>query len=154
MLAYVMDVEERSTWLRTTPGASELAQPFFCTEAGEFYAREGFATTRSRKDSYLVFYSLGGTGLVMQGGREVELEQGHCPADGLQDATALPDRARTPALAPSLDARRRGRRAGHGGARRASAAHLARQAGRADSAASLLDACPRASRGPTSARAR
>ncbi|MCH3944097.1 MAG: AraC family transcriptional regulator [Atopobiaceae bacterium] len=77
MLAYVMDVEERSTWLRTTPGASELAQPFFCTEAGEFYAREGFATTRSRKDSYLVFYSLGGTGLIVQEGRKVELEAGH-----------------------------------------------------------------------------
>ena len=34
MLTYNMDVEERSTWLRATPGAAALAQPFYCTEAG------------------------------------------------------------------------------------------------------------------------
>ena len=27
MLTYNMDVEERSTWLRATPGAAALAQP-------------------------------------------------------------------------------------------------------------------------------
>ena len=36
MLTYNMDVEERSTWLRATPGAAALAQPFYCTEAGPF----------------------------------------------------------------------------------------------------------------------
>ena len=36
MLTYNMDVEERSTWLRATPGAAALAQPFYCTEAGNF----------------------------------------------------------------------------------------------------------------------
>ena len=39
MLTYNMDVEERSTWLRATPGAAALAQPFYCTEAGNFYGR-------------------------------------------------------------------------------------------------------------------
>ena len=38
MLTYNMDVEERSTWLRATPGAAALAQPFYCTEAGNFMA--------------------------------------------------------------------------------------------------------------------
>ena len=33
MLTYNMDVEERSTWLRATPGAAAQAQPFYCTEA-------------------------------------------------------------------------------------------------------------------------
>ena len=28
MLTYNMDVEERSIWLRATPGAAALAQPF------------------------------------------------------------------------------------------------------------------------------
>ena len=44
MLTYNMDVEERSTWLRATPGAAALAQPFYCTEAGNFYGRAHFAT--------------------------------------------------------------------------------------------------------------
>ena len=43
MLTYNMDVEERSTWLRATPGAAALAQPFYCTEAGNFYGRAHFA---------------------------------------------------------------------------------------------------------------
>ena len=36
MLTYNMDVEERSTWLHATPSAAALAQPFYCTEAGNF----------------------------------------------------------------------------------------------------------------------
>ena len=47
MLTYNMDVEERSTWLRATPGAAALAQPFYCTEAGNFYGRAHFATART-----------------------------------------------------------------------------------------------------------
>ena len=42
MLTYNLDLEERSTWIRTTPGDFELAQPFWCTEQGDFYAHEGF----------------------------------------------------------------------------------------------------------------
>ena len=38
MLTYNMDVEERSTWLRATPGAAALAQPFYCTEPATFMA--------------------------------------------------------------------------------------------------------------------
>ena len=55
MLTYNMDVEERSTWLRATPGAAALAQPFYCTEAGNFYGRAHFATARTDKESYLLF---------------------------------------------------------------------------------------------------
>ena len=58
MLTYNMDVEERSTWLRATPGAAALAQPFYCTEAGNFYGRAHFATARTDKDSFLLFYTL------------------------------------------------------------------------------------------------
>ena len=57
MLSYNLDIDERSTWLRTTPGEHELAQPFFCTEQGEFFARSGFFTERSDKDSYELFYT-------------------------------------------------------------------------------------------------
>ena len=76
MLSYNMDVEPRSRWLRTTPGAAALAQPYYCSEAGLFYGREHFATARTDKESYILFYTLEGAGLVEQNGAQVTLEQG------------------------------------------------------------------------------
>ena len=76
MLSYNLDLEERSTWLRTTPGERELSQPFYCTEQGEFYARGGFYTRRSDKDSYELFYTIEGCGFIEQGGRKALLEHG------------------------------------------------------------------------------
>ena len=76
MLTYNMDVEERSLWLRATPGAAVLAQPFYCTEAGHFYARSRFATVRTDKESYLLFYTVAGAGLIEQGAQQVELPAG------------------------------------------------------------------------------
>lgn len=76
MLTYNMDVEERSLWLRATPGAAVLAQPFYCTEAGHFYGRSRFATARTDKESYLLFYTVTGAGLIEQGSQQVELPAG------------------------------------------------------------------------------
>ena len=76
MLTYNMDVEERSLWLRATPGAAVLAQPFYCTEAGHFYGRSRFATARTDKESYLLFYTVAGAGLIEQGVQQVELPDG------------------------------------------------------------------------------
>lgn len=76
MLTYNMDVEERSVWLRTTPGALAAAQPYVCTEAGLFYGRERFSTARTDKESYLFFYTLAGAGLLEQGGERLTLGEG------------------------------------------------------------------------------
>lgn len=76
MLSYTMDVERRSTWLRSTPSEQERRQPFFCSEAGAFYARNRFTTERSRKDSHIIFYTLGGAGHIEQGGQTVRLTKG------------------------------------------------------------------------------
>jgi hypothetical protein len=75
MLTYTMDIEKRSTWFRSTPSEAGRSLPFFCTEAGTFYARERFTTERSHKDSYLVFYTLGGAGIIEQGGQSITLGQ-------------------------------------------------------------------------------
>jgi AraC-like DNA-binding protein len=74
MLTYNMDVEPRSVWLRTTPGVTALAQPYYCTEAGLFYGRGHFSTARTDKESYLLFYTVEGAGLVEQNGVSVLLE--------------------------------------------------------------------------------
>lgn len=75
MLTYTMDIEKRSTWFRSTPSETGRSLPFFCMEAGTFYARERFVTERSHKDAYLVFYTLGGAGIIEQEGQSVTLGQ-------------------------------------------------------------------------------
>ncbi len=76
MLTYTMDVEDRSRWIISTPSAAELAQPYYCSEVGDFYARSRFATARSDKNSFILFYTLGGEGTVHQGGQTVRLHKG------------------------------------------------------------------------------
>jgi AraC-like DNA-binding protein len=71
-----MDVEERSRWIIATPSAAAAAQPYFASEVGDFYARNRFMTARSDKNSFIVFYTLGGAGVVRQGGQEVTLTKG------------------------------------------------------------------------------
>ena len=47
MLTYNMDVTPESLWKRTTPSEAELTQPYYCTEAGVFYAQQHFSTART-----------------------------------------------------------------------------------------------------------
>ena len=75
MLTYTMDIEKRSFCLRATPSETGRSLPFFCTEAGTFYARERFTTERSHKEAYLIFYTLGGAGIIEQGGQSITLGQ-------------------------------------------------------------------------------
>ncbi|MBQ3460178.1 MAG: helix-turn-helix domain-containing protein [Solobacterium sp.] len=75
MLTYNLDIEPGSLWLRTTPGETALGQPFFCSEAGIFYARKDFNTARSFKDNYILFCTIDGCGLISQNGQTVELRR-------------------------------------------------------------------------------
>ena len=76
MLTYNMDVTPESVWKRTTPSEAELAQPYYCTEAGVFYAQQHFSTFLYYKDWYMVFYTLRGAGLIEQGESHVVLGTG------------------------------------------------------------------------------
>lgn len=76
MLEYAMDLEDGSSWLRTTLDATSAAQAFTCTEAGRFLARRDFFTRRSYKESYLFFYTIAGSGTLEQGGRSVTIPAG------------------------------------------------------------------------------
>ncbi len=76
MLTYELDIERGSLWLRTTPNEFALKQPYFCTEAGIFYARQNFNTIRDYKDSYLLFYTIDGCGLISQNDLTQELRPG------------------------------------------------------------------------------
>lgn len=76
MLTYTMDVEKGSIWQRTTPSQAALSQPYVVTEAGLFYGREKFSTSRGNKESYLIFYTIEGCGQISQGGDTVLLNKG------------------------------------------------------------------------------
>lgn len=76
MLMHNPDLEARSRWLRTTPGALALGQPYYCMESGLFYAQARFAASRSVKDGTFLFYTLEGAGLIEQGDSRVLLEPG------------------------------------------------------------------------------
>ena len=76
MLTYNMDVTPESIWKRTTLSETERAQPYSCTEAGLFYAQQWFSTARTDKESYILFYTLRGAGLIEQDGNHVVLETG------------------------------------------------------------------------------
>ena len=76
MLTYTLDISKDSRWLRTTPGTVALAQPYYVTEAGLFYAGQHFITERSDKDSYLIFYTFSGEGFLTQEGSTLRLVPG------------------------------------------------------------------------------
>lgn len=76
MLTYNMDVLPESIWLRTTPGAAAQRQMYICTEAGLYLAQEHFSTARTHKESYLLFYTLRGAGMIEQGDNHVLLQAG------------------------------------------------------------------------------
>ena len=76
MLTYNMDVTPESIWKRTTLSEAERAQPYSCTAAGLFSAHQRFSTARTDKESYILFYTLRGAGLIEQDGNHVVLETG------------------------------------------------------------------------------
>ena len=75
MLTYNLDIEQGSLWLRTTPNEFALKQPYYCTEAGIFLARGDFNTKRDFKDSYLLFYTIEGCGVIEQDGNVIHLRE-------------------------------------------------------------------------------
>ena len=76
MLKYTLDIESASLWLRTTPTEFALSQPFYVTEAGVFYARAGFNTQRSFKDSWWIVYTFSGKGILQTDNESVTLQEG------------------------------------------------------------------------------
>ena len=76
MLTYNMDVTPEGIWKRMTLSEAERAQSYSCTEAGLFYAQQRFSTARTDKESYILFYTLRGAGLIEQDGNHVVLETG------------------------------------------------------------------------------
>lgn len=67
MLTYNMDVTPESIWKRTTPSEAELAQPYYCTEAGVFYAQQHFPLPAPIKKATFCFIPSGVQGSSSRG---------------------------------------------------------------------------------------
>lgn len=76
MLHYCLDLKENSRWERATPTPTAAHAPFVCTESGLFYAGKDFFTERSYKDSYELFFTISGEGILRQRSQELHLTPG------------------------------------------------------------------------------
>ena len=77
MLTYKLDVEERSTWIRTTPPESTSSPSLSGRRRkGRSTPIASFFTERTEKDSYELFYTFDGEGALEQNGRTVTLRPG------------------------------------------------------------------------------
>ena len=76
MQEYQMDLEAKSYNGFHTPTESTKKLPLVVQNTGYFYAREGYRTEREGMQSYLLFYTLSGEGLLRAGGREYRLAPG------------------------------------------------------------------------------
>ena len=75
-------ISDESLWLSATPTEAALSLPFHVTEAGHFLAQNGYTVKRDRHESFLMLYTLRGTGTIRSGETEFELAgQNACVID-------------------------------------------------------------------------
>lgn len=73
---YDEKISDKSVWITATPTSAMKALPFFITEAGHFYAEDGYLVERKKHDSFLFLYTLSGCGEVMCG-VDITLPENH-----------------------------------------------------------------------------
>lgn len=73
---YTEKIKDSSVWVTATPASAVQTLPFFVTEAGHFIAERDYMVKRETHESYLLLYTLRGSGLVSSNGSEFELNEG------------------------------------------------------------------------------
>lgn len=76
-LEYQLDIAEESCWVFHTASPRARSSLMFVQEAGEFFARSGYYTTREGFDSYLLKLTVSGCGLLRYDGRQYRVPPGH-----------------------------------------------------------------------------
>lgn len=69
-------ISDESLWLSATPTEAALSLPFHVTEAGHFFAEQGYTVSRETHESFLLLYTLGGKGMINSDGKSFELAGG------------------------------------------------------------------------------
>ena len=76
MAKYNENISDSSLWITTTPTPASVTLPFHATEAGCFTAYEGYAVYREFHDSFLLIYTVNGSGMISTAGTDEELIAG------------------------------------------------------------------------------
>ncbi len=76
MREYEEDIRDESVWVTATPAVGDVFMPFYITEIGHFYANENYTTERDGHDSYMILYSVSGSGHIAAGNCRFELRAG------------------------------------------------------------------------------
>ena len=74
--SYNLDLSEESSSLINTPSLLARQLPFFASNCGHFYANSGYFTEREDMDSYLLIYTVSGSGYLNYRGKEHTLKPG------------------------------------------------------------------------------
>lgn len=69
-------IAESSTWISSTPTAVNAAFPFYSSEAGHFYTKNGYSISRNFHDSFLLLYTVDGYGAAHTMGESLTLSPG------------------------------------------------------------------------------
>lgn len=70
---YLLDLQSKSVSYNHTPSLVSRQLPFYVTECGHFLANTGYFTERQEYDSYLLFYTLSGSGYLKYRGEEYSI---------------------------------------------------------------------------------
>ncbi len=73
MKKFEESISENSTWITLTPNKGAASLPFYVTEAGHFYTDSNYCVSRNEHDSFLLLYTIKGSGIIQSQGDEIEL---------------------------------------------------------------------------------
>lgn len=76
MRKYSERIADDSVWITATPTPVALTLPVYITEAGHFWAEDGYAVKREMHDSFLFLYAMSGEGEVQTGDARFPLRPG------------------------------------------------------------------------------
>ena len=69
-------ISTSSIWVSSTPTPVNASFPFYSTEAGHFFTKNGYSISRKYHDSFLLLYSISGMGSIQTMGETLTLSPG------------------------------------------------------------------------------
>ena len=76
MLKYNLDIDKNSKWIIGAQPEVIKTFPFYCTEAGEFFAGKKYYTERDSRSGYQLIYTVSGCGRFIFGTETISLPAG------------------------------------------------------------------------------
>lgn len=77
MGVYDENIDDNSKWFTATPTPTARLLPFSATEAGHFIAQREYAVKRDMHNSYLLIYTIGGSGSVITDNTKIDIAAGN-----------------------------------------------------------------------------